>query len=265
MVLGVCGALALLILVALPDPLAGAAAMGVGAVLLFVLAVGAMLARIVAQTPDGGPLRLDDGRLDPVWATLALIVLLVIVVGDVALPDGKAIVLVGGITAIGSWLAYRRRLDDRRRSVAVALSAEIRVNAEVTYLSLAPEVLASLGAKPEGFKPFAVPVPPDYPVYVGNQDALGLLPPGVVAFVVRFYEVDESMTQAYNALGMAAFHGLERDRQNQLYAYIGERMEADYLPTTRRALEGLASVLGESPELPDFLLDVPRRPAGPTR
>lgn len=170
-----------------------------------------------------------------------------------AIDQGTAILVVGLTAAIGSFTEYRRRLDDRRLSVAVALSAEIRVNAEVTYLSLAPEVLAQLTAKPRGFKPFAVPVPPDYPVYVGNQDALGLLRPEVVAQVVRFYELDESLTQAYNALGMDAFHQLERDRQNQLYAYIGERMAAEYLPTARRALEGLAAMAGEKADLPAFL------------
>jgi hypothetical protein len=195
--------------------------------------------------------------------SVAVAVTLIAHCNGLAIDQGTAILVVGLTAAIGSFFEYRRRLDDRRQSVAVALSAEIRVNAEVTYLSLAPAVLAQLATKPKGFRPFAVPVPPDYPVYVGNQDALGLLPPCVVADVVRFYEVDESLTQAYNALGMQAFHRLERERQNQLYAYIAERMEADYLPTARRALDGLAAVAKVEPDLPAFLTSEPRgKPTG---
>ncbi|WP_291298066.1 hypothetical protein [Elioraea sp.] len=252
-ILGILGALALAAFAALPAGLAGNVAAGLAVAAAVALGTAVVARQAGLERGGARPMRFDDGALDPVWAAIALAALLFVLLSDASMPDGKAILLVGGITAIGSWLAYRRRLDDRRRAVAVALAAEIRVNAEVTYYSLAPELLAALSAKPDGFKPFAVPVPPAYPVYVGNQEALGLLPPAVVGAVVRFYEVDESMTQAYNALGLDAFHALERDRQNQLYAHIGERMANDYLPTTCRALEGLMAVVGGPADLPDFL------------
>lgn len=244
-VLGALAAVGLAAFAALPAGLAGQVAAGVavaGAIALGAVLVGRAL-----------PLGRDHRARDPLWAALGIVALAVVLLADLGLSDGKAVLIVGVITVVGSLVAYHRRLDDRRRAVAVALTAEIRVNAEATWLGLAPEVMAVLTAKPEGFKPYAVPVPPDYPVYVGNQEALGLLPAAAVRAVVSFYESDEFMTQAYNALGTDAFHGLARERQNQLYAHITERMEGEYLPTARRALTTLAEALGEAPDLPAFL------------
>lgn len=245
MVLGALAALALAAFAVLPAGLAGQVAAG----LAVTGAIGGGLVLAGRALPHGR----DHRASDPLFAALGIGALALVLLADLGLTDGKAVLLVGGITAIGSWLAYRRRLDDRRRAVAVALAAEIRVNAEATWLGLAPDVMAVLAAKPEGFKPYAVPVPPDYPVYVGNQEALGLLPAAAVQAVVSFYESDEFMTQAYNALGTDAFHGLSRERQNHLYAHITERMEGEYLPTARSALVTLAEALGEEPDLPAFL------------
>jgi uncharacterized membrane protein YgdD (TMEM256/DUF423 family) len=244
----------------------------IGAVLVLVLAlrllplawVGALvgLAAVVAAAlvaaRRGVPARPDwlDGGTQ-VLVALAVALVALALVARLPIEDGEAILIVGVIASVGSLVEYRRRLEERRRAVAVALAAEILVNLRATCAGIGPEVMADLAKRPVWHKPFVVPVPPDYPVYAGNQEALGLLPAAAVRHVVSFYETDEFMTQAYNVLGTAGFHALERARQNALYAHITRRMEDDYLPTARQALEALAAVAGEKPELPDVLLATP--------
>ena len=130
-------------------------------------------------------------------------------------------------------------------------AAEILVNARATLDGAGPAAMADLAKRPVWHKPFIVPVPPDYPVYVGNQEALGLLPAEAVRHVVSFYETDAFMTLAYNVLGPPAFHALERARQNAPYAHITDRRTADDIPAARRALTALAEVAGEPASLPE--------------
>jgi hypothetical protein len=242
-VLAILGGVAVLVLALRLLPLAWVAA-------LLGLTVAAALAPWLVRAARA---EWFDGGTQVLAAVAAALVLLA-VVATLPIEDGEAILIVGVIASVGSLVEYRRRLVERRRAVAVALAAEILVNAKATWGGLSPEVMAALAAKPDGFKPYAVPVPPDYPVYAGNQEALGLLPAEAVRQVVSFYETDEFMTQAYNALGTAAFHQLERERQNRLYEHITERMEEEYLPAARRALVALAAVSGEAPlDLPPFL------------
>ncbi|WP_144186243.1 hypothetical protein [Elioraea rosea] len=243
-VLGTIGGLAFLILAMLPAGPAQEAATA-----LLILAAVAVVSLLAHRSGW-----LDGGAM--VVLAVATAGLLLVLLAALPVSDAEAILLVGIITATGSLVEYRRRLEERRRAVAVALAAEIRVNAEATWLGLSPDVMATLAAKPAEFSPFVVPVPPQYPVYVGNQDTLGLLPPAAVRFVVSFYETDEFMTQAYNVLGTEGFHDLPRERQNQLYAHITERMRGEYLPVARRALEELAVAIGESPDLPGFLDEI---------
>jgi len=246
LVLGIVGGLAVLVLAVRVLPLPWVA-VGLGLAAAAALAPS-MIRAARAEWFDGGT---------QVLAAVAVALVLLALVAKLPIEDGEAILIVGVIASVGSLVEYRRRLEERRRAVAVALAAEILVNARATLDGVGPAVMADLAKRPVWHKPFIVPVPPDYPVYVGNQEALGLLPAEAVRHVVSFYETDEFMTRAYNVLGTPAFHALERARQNALYAHITRRMEDDYLPTARRALEALAAVAGEKPELPDFLRATP--------
>jgi hypothetical protein len=245
LVLGSIGAVLALALAlrVLPFPWVGVL---VGVAVLATLALPG-LRRLRAARPDW----LDGGT--QVLAAVGLALVLLALVAKLPIDDGEAILIVGVIASVGSLVEYRRRLEERRRAVAVALAAEILVNARATLDGLGPAVMADLAKRPVWHKPFVVPVPPDYPVYVGNQEALGLLPADAVRHVVSFYETDEFMTQAYNVLGTPAFHALDRARQNALYAHITNRMTSDYIPAARRALLALASVAREEPALPEAL------------
>jgi hypothetical protein len=105
------------------------------------------------------------------------------------------------LTAMGTFAGWIWQKHQERKSVTVAIVAEVRalhqIAIERNYLNDLDECAVGLEALPEGKRPFhkfAVPGSQDYArVFTANLTKLGYLKPEDAASVVRFYQYIESV------------------------------------------------------------------------
>lgn len=105
------------------------------------------------------------------------------------------------LTAMGTFAGWMWQKHQERKSVTVAIVAEVRalhqIAIERNYLNDLDECAVGLEALPKGKRPFhifAVPGNQDYArVFTANLTKLGYLKPKDASSVVRFYQYIESV------------------------------------------------------------------------